>query len=64
MHPAVAHRIYGPTNQALIARVQGDVQKAQAENPGAKVPIDLVTTSASGWTRTSRRLPPNFRFSA
>jgi K+-transporting ATPase ATPase C chain len=39
---------YGPTNQALIARVQGDVQKAQAENPGAKVPIDLVTTSASG----------------
>ncbi len=39
---------YGPTNQALIARVQGDVQKAQAENSGAKVPIDLVTTSASG----------------
>jgi K+-transporting ATPase ATPase C chain len=39
---------YGPTNQALITRVQGDVQKAQAENPGAKVPVDLVTTSASG----------------
>ncbi len=39
---------YGPTNQALITRVQGDVQKAQAENPGANVPVDLVTTSASG----------------
>jgi K+-transporting ATPase ATPase C chain len=39
---------YGPTNQALITRVRGDVQKAQAENPGAKVPVDLVTTSASG----------------
>jgi potassium-transporting ATPase KdpC subunit len=38
----------GPTNQALITRVAADVQKAQAENPNAKVPIDLVTTSASG----------------
>jgi potassium-transporting ATPase KdpC subunit len=38
----------GPTNQALITRVNGDVQKAKAENPGAKVPVDLVTTSASG----------------
>jgi K+-transporting ATPase ATPase C chain len=37
-----------PTNSALITRVAGDVQKAQAENPNAKVPIDLVTTSASG----------------
>ena len=39
---------YGPTNQALIARVAGDVEKARAENPGAKIPIDLVTTSGSG----------------
>jgi potassium-transporting ATPase KdpC subunit len=38
----------GPTNQALLTRVTADVQKAQAENPNAKVPIDLVTTSASG----------------
>jgi K+-transporting ATPase ATPase C chain len=32
----------------LIDRVNGDVQKAQAENPGTPVPVDLVTTSASG----------------
>jgi K+-transporting ATPase ATPase C chain len=38
----------GPTNHALVERVQGDVQKLQAENPGAAIPIDLVTTSASG----------------
>jgi K+-transporting ATPase ATPase C chain len=38
----------GPTNQKLIARVQGDVSTAQAENPGTPVPIDLVTGSGSG----------------
>lgn len=38
----------GPTNQKLIDRVKGDVANAQAENPGAPVPIDLVTGSASG----------------
>jgi potassium-transporting ATPase KdpC subunit len=38
----------GPTNKMLIDRVNGDVQKAQAENPGTPVPVDLVTTSASG----------------
>ena len=38
----------GPTNQKLVDRVKGDVASAQAENPGAAVPIDLVTTSASG----------------
>lgn len=38
----------GPTNQKLIDRVKGDVATAQAENPHAAVPIDLVTTSASG----------------
>jgi K+-transporting ATPase ATPase C chain len=38
----------GPTNKALIDRVNGDVQKAQAENPNMRVPLDLVTTSASG----------------
>lgn len=39
---------YGPTNQKLIDRVQGDVAAAQADNPGIPIPIDLVTASASG----------------
>ncbi len=39
---------YGPTNQKLIDRVKGDVATAQADNPDTPVPIDLVTTSASG----------------
>jgi K+-transporting ATPase ATPase C chain len=38
----------GPTNQKLIDRVKQDVAALQAENPGRPVPIDLVTTSASG----------------
>jgi K+-transporting ATPase ATPase C chain len=38
----------GPTSKALIDRVTGDVQKLKQENPGAQVPIDLVTTSGSG----------------
>jgi K+-transporting ATPase ATPase C chain len=38
----------GPTSKALIDRVKEDVAMLQAENPGAPVPIDLVTTSASG----------------
>jgi len=38
----------GPTNQKLVDRVKADVAAAQAENPGTPVPIDLVTTSASG----------------
>jgi len=37
-----------PTSKNLIDRVKGDVQKAQAENPGAPVPVDLVTASGSG----------------
>jgi K+-transporting ATPase ATPase C chain len=49
----------GPTNQKLIDRVKGDVTAAQADNHGSSssvsassslsVPIDLVTTSASGF---------------
>jgi potassium-transporting ATPase KdpC subunit len=39
----------GPTNKKLIDRVNSDVATAQAENPGQLVPIDLVTTSASGF---------------
>jgi K+-transporting ATPase ATPase C chain len=38
----------GPTNQKLIDRVRADVEKLRTENPGHPVPIDLVTTSASG----------------
>jgi potassium-transporting ATPase KdpC subunit len=38
----------GPTNKALIARVEGDVNKLKAENPRVPVPIDLVTTSGGG----------------
>ncbi len=39
---------YGPSNKALIDRVQGDMDALKKENPSATVPIDLVTTSASG----------------
>ncbi len=38
----------GPTNQSLIARVQGDADRLQAENPGSGIPMDLLTTSGSG----------------
>src|SRR3982075_1360180 len=38
----------GPTSKALNDRVKEDVDKLKAENPSAAVPIDLVTTSASG----------------
>jgi K+-transporting ATPase ATPase C chain len=39
----------GPTNQKLLERVRADVATAQSENPGAPIPIDMVTTSASGF---------------
>jgi K+-transporting ATPase ATPase C chain len=38
----------GPTSKALVDRVKDDAAKLQAENPNAPIPIDLVTTSASG----------------
>jgi len=38
----------GPTSKALNDRIKGDVEKLKAENPKSAVPIDLVTTSASG----------------
>jgi potassium-transporting ATPase KdpC subunit len=38
---------YGPTSKALVDRVKSD-SDLLAMNPSAKVPIDLVTTSASG----------------
>jgi K+-transporting ATPase ATPase C chain len=39
---------FGPTNQKLIDRVIGDLTRVQAENPDVPVPVDLITTSASG----------------
>jgi K+-transporting ATPase ATPase C chain len=38
----------GPSNKALVDRVQGDMEKLKQENSSAPVPPDLVTTSASG----------------
>ncbi|MGD0023366.1 MAG: K(+)-transporting ATPase subunit C [Xanthobacteraceae bacterium] len=38
----------GPSNKALIDRVQGDIDKLKQENPGTPIPADLVTTSGSG----------------
>jgi potassium-transporting ATPase KdpC subunit len=38
----------GPSNKALIDRVQGDMEALKKENPSMPVPTDLVTTSASG----------------
>ena len=39
---------WGPTNQKLIDRIKSDVATLRAENPGKPIPVDLVTTSASG----------------
>jgi potassium-transporting ATPase KdpC subunit len=39
----------GPTNKKLIDAVKANVEAARQENPNAPVPIDLVTTSASGF---------------
>ena len=36
------------SNAKLVQRVQGDIDKLSAENPGEPVPIDMVTTSGSG----------------
>ena len=38
----------GPTNQALVTRVEQDVARWQKENPGVPIPSDLVTSSGSG----------------
>ncbi len=38
----------GPTSKTLVERVTGDADKLRADNPNAAVPVDLVTTSASG----------------
>ncbi|MGA2278026.1 MAG: potassium-transporting ATPase subunit C, partial [Terracidiphilus sp.] len=36
------------SSKTLVTRLQGDIDKFAAQNPGKPVPIDLVTTSASG----------------
>ena len=38
----------GPTNQKLIDRVQADAKTLHDENPSQFIPVDLITTSASG----------------
>jgi K+-transporting ATPase ATPase C chain len=38
----------GPTSKALSDRIKEDVEKLKAENPSMPVPVELVTTSASG----------------
>ena len=38
----------GPTSKALADRVKDDAAKLAAENPNTPIPVDLVTTSASG----------------
>ena len=38
----------GPTAKALVDRVIEDAGKLKAENPSQPIPVDLVTTSASG----------------
>jgi K+-transporting ATPase ATPase C chain len=39
---------YAQSNAKLVQRLQGDIDKLAAQNPGKPVPIDLVTTSGSG----------------
>ena len=38
----------GPTNKILIDRVETSVKQLEPTNPGAPIPVDLVTTSGSG----------------
>jgi K+-transporting ATPase ATPase C chain len=38
----------GPTSKALIERIKADAARLRKENPGTPIPVDLVTTSASG----------------
>jgi K+-transporting ATPase ATPase C chain len=38
----------GPTNKALVDAVKARVDDAKKDNPGAPVPVDLVTASGSG----------------
>ena len=39
---------FAPTNQKLVDRIQADAKILHAENPNQPIPVDLLTTSASG----------------
>src|ERR1700758_3284862 len=39
---------YAPTNQKLIDRVRSDAGSLHQEDPAELIPVDLITTSASG----------------
>jgi K+-transporting ATPase ATPase C chain len=39
---------YGPTSQALVDRVKGDVERYRQTGVSGPIPADLVTTSGSG----------------
>jgi potassium-transporting ATPase KdpC subunit len=39
---------YAPTNQKLIDRIRSDASSLHQENPAQLIPVDLITTSASG----------------
>lgn len=39
---------FGPTNRKLVDRVTADADRLRAENPDKSIPVDLITTSASG----------------
>ena len=39
---------YAPTNQKLIDRIRTDASALHQENPAQPIPVDLITTSASG----------------
>jgi K+-transporting ATPase ATPase C chain len=39
---------FAQSNKKLVQRIQGDIDKLAAQNPGKPVPIDFVTASASG----------------
>jgi potassium-transporting ATPase KdpC subunit len=39
---------YGPTSKKLLDRMKADTKTLHAENPNAAIPVDLITSSASG----------------
>ena len=47
------------TNQKLIDRVQADAANLQKENPSQPIPVDLITTSASGLDPDISPAPPS-----